>query len=65
MALVYIVGICSTTLWPSNMKADHMRSSNFLALPKFGKYKKKTSKLFYSFSFKSEVMDVPHTTQLV
>jgi hypothetical protein len=27
------------------MKADHLRSFNFLALPEFGKYKKK-SKLF-------------------
>jgi hypothetical protein len=40
MTWVCSVGICSTTLWPSNMKADHMRIFNFLALPKLGKYKK-------------------------
>ena len=60
-----MIEIWSTTLWLSNVEADHLRNFNSLSLPKFGKYKKKNQNSSKSFSFYSGVMDVPRTTHLV
>jgi hypothetical protein len=51
----------STILWPSNMKADRLRTFNFLIFSKFGKYQTNNS----SKSISVGVMDVPQTTHLV
>jgi len=61
----YIGAICSTALWPSNMKADHTRSFNFLALPRFGKHKKNLKTLLLIFLLNLKFTDLPHTTRLV
>jgi hypothetical protein len=66
----------STTLWPSNMKADHLPTFSSFTLPKFGKYQTTLinnfpfelwmyhTPLSYGCTTHHSVMDVPHTTQL-
>jgi len=44
-----------STLWPSNMKADHLHHFNSLCLPKFGKYETTNKILLSVFPFTLEL----------
>ena len=57
--------ILSVIFRPSNMKADHLRKFNFLALSKFGKYETNSQNSNKSFSIQFAVPDAPQTSHLV
>jgi hypothetical protein len=58
--ILYNLNIFYHTLWPSNMKANHLRTFNFFTLPKFGKYQLTTLLNYFTSDLWTYVSHITH-----